>query len=90
MAHGEHLMSKAIAGHLYRHYKKETMTYTVIAADALDCESAKPLVVYRSEYDTPDHPRGTLWVRNREDFESKVTLADGSVVDRFTEIPISF
>ena len=79
-------MSKAIAGHYYFNDKKATMIYTVVTADALDCESVKPLVVYRSEYETPDHPKGTLWVRNREDFESKVTLADGTVVDRFTEI----
>ena len=79
-------MSKAINGHMYRHYKKATMVYTVIESNALDCESVKPLVVYRSEYETPDHSKGTLWVRDREDFESKVTLADGTVVDRFTEI----
>ena len=79
-------MSKAIEGHRYLHYKKESMVYTVVHAGALDCESVKPLVVYRSEYETPDHPMGTLWVRDRADFESKVTLADGTVVDRFTEI----
>ena len=62
------------------------MVYTVVAADALDCETVEPVVVYRSEYETPDHPKGTLWVRARKDFESKVTLADGTVVDRFTEI----
>ena len=80
-------MSRAIAGHMYCHYKKETMVYTVVMADALDCESVEPMVIYRSEYETPDHPKGTVWVRSREDFESKVTLADGTVVDRFTEIP---
>ena len=80
-------MSKAIAGHMYRHYKKETMVYTVVLADALDCETVEPLVIYRSEYDSPDHPKGTVWVRGRADFESCVTLADGTVVDRFTEIP---
>ena len=79
-------MSKAINGHRYRHYKKESMVYTVVESNAMDCESVEPLVVYRSEYETPDHPKGTLWVRAREDFESKVTLADGTVVDRFTEI----
>ena len=79
-------MSKAIEGHRYRHYKKETMVYIVVHAGALDSESVRPLVVYRSEYETPDHPKGTLWVRDREDFESKVTLADGRTVDRFTEI----
>ena len=62
------------------------MVYTVVESNALDCESVEPLVVYRSEYETPDHPKGTLWVRAREDFESKVTRADGTVVDRFTEI----
>ena len=80
-------MSKAIAGHRYRHYKKATMVYTVVVADALDCETVDPLVIYRSEYETLDHPKGTVWVRARADFESRVTLADGTVVDRFTEIP---
>ena len=62
------------------------MVYTVVESNALDCESVEPLVVYRSEYETPDHPKGTLWVRSRKDFESRVTLADGTVDDRFTEI----
>lgn len=79
-------MSKAITGHHYRHYKKETMVYTVVEAQALDCENVSPLVVYRSEYETPDHPKGTVWVRSKADFESQVVLADGHVVDRFTEI----
>ena len=83
-------MSRAIAGHIYRHYKKETMVYTVVMADALDCESVEPMVIYRSDYETPDHPKGTVWVRARADFESRVTLADGTVVDRFTEIPQNF
>jgi hypothetical protein len=42
--------------------------------------------VYRSEYETPDHPKGTLWVRSRKDFESRVMLPDGVEMDRFTEI----
>ena len=79
-------MSKAINGHMYRHYKKATMVYTVIESNALDCESVEPLVVYRSEYETPNHPKGTLWVRSRKDFESRVMLPDGVEMDRFTEI----
>ncbi|MCQ2123024.1 MAG: hypothetical protein MJZ25_02450 [Fibrobacter sp.] len=47
-------MSKAITGHRYRHYKKETMVYTVVEANALDCEDVKPLVIYRSEVILPD------------------------------------
>lgn len=81
-------MSKAITGHRYRHYKKETMVYTVLEADAIDCEDLKPMVVYRSEYETPDHPKGTIWVRAKSDFESKVILPDGTVADRFTEIDL--
>lgn len=79
-------MSVACKGHRYRHYKKETMVYTVVEDTVLDCETLEPLVVYRSEYETLDHPKGTLWVRRKSDFESVVTLTDGSVTDRFTEI----
>ena len=79
-------MSKAINGHKCRHYKKATMVYTVVESNALDCDSVEPLVVYRSEYETPDHPKGTLRVRSRKDFESRVMLPDGVEMDRFTEI----
>lgn len=79
-------MSKAIAGCRYRHYKKDSMIYTVLADSAFDCENLKPLVVYRSEYETPDHPKGTVWVRAKADFESVVKLADGRMVDRFTKV----
>lgn len=79
-------MSKAITGHRYRHFKKETMVYTVVEANALDCDDLTPLVVYRSEYETPDHPKGTIWVRKKAEFEGTKTLPDGTVVDRFTEI----
>ena len=51
-------MSVAEKGRRYRHYKKETMVYTVVDI-ALDCETVEPLVVYRSEYETPDHPKNT-------------------------------
>lgn len=79
-------MSKAINGHRYRHFKKETMVYTVVESDALDCENLQSLVVYRSEYETPEHPKGTVWVRAKADFEGTKTLPDGTVVERFTEI----
>ena len=81
-----HRMSKAINGHRYRHFKKETMVYTVVESDALDCENLQPLVVYRSEYETPERPKGTVWVRAKADFEGTKTLPDGTVVERFTEI----
>lgn len=79
-------MSKAITGHRYRHFKKETMVYTVVEADALDCDDLTPLVIYKSEYETHDHPKGTIWVRKKVDFEGTKTLPDGTVVERFTEI----
>lgn len=79
-------MSTAKNNHRYRHFKKETMIYTVVEANALDCENLQPLVVYRSEYETPDHPKGTIWVRAKADFEGTKTLPDGAVVERFTDI----
>ena len=79
-------MSKAITGHRYRHYKKETMVYTVLEADAIDCEDLKPMVVYRKEYEGGEFPKGSVWIRAKDHFEGKVTLGDGSVVDRFTDI----
>jgi len=62
------------------------MIYTVIEANALDCEDVKPMVVYRSEYETPEHPKGTIWIRSKADFESRVMLPDDIVIDRFTQI----
>ena len=79
-------MSIAINGHRYRHFKKETMIYTVIEANALDCDNLTPLVVYKSEYETPDRPKGTIWVREKAEFESKKVLPDGTEVERFTDI----
>ena len=78
-------MSIAINGHRYRHFKKETMIYTVVEADALDCNLV-PQVVYRSEYETPDRPKGTIWIREKAEFESKKVLPDGTEVERFTDI----
>lgn len=79
-------MAIAKNGCRYRHFKKETMIYTVVEANALDCDSVCPLVVYRSEYDSPDHPKGTIWVRKKSEFEGFKTLPDGTVVERFSEI----
>lgn len=79
-------MSIAKVGHLYRHFKKETMIYTVLEVNVLDCENAQPMVLYRAEYDSLDHPRGTIWIRSKEEFEGKKTLPDGRVVERFTDI----
>lgn len=79
-------MSAAKNGCRYRHFKKETMVYTVVEANALDCDDLTPLVIYRSEYETPEHPKGTVWVRRKSEFEGMKTLPDGTVVDRFTEI----
>lgn len=78
-------MSTAKNNHRYRHFKKETMIYTVVEANALDCDLV-PQVVYRSEYETPDRPKGTIWVREKAEFESTKTLPDGTVVERFTDI----
>lgn len=79
-------MSKAQNGHVYRHYKKESMLYTVLESCALDCNTTEPLVIYRSEYSTTEHKKGTVWVRARSDFESQVKLTNGTIVERFNDI----
>ena len=79
-------MSKAINNHRYRHFKSPSMIYTVIEADALDTDNLTHLVVYRSEYDSKTHPKGTVWSRNKAEFEGFKTLEDGTTIERFTEI----
>lgn len=79
-------MSVAIKGHRYQHFKSKGFIYTVLEADAVSTENVQRLVVYRSEYSKPDYPKGTVWVRPKEEFESKKILPDGTEVERFLDI----
>ena len=63
----------------YRHYKGGL--YELIS-EARHSESGEHLVVYRSLYDNPDFPAGSVWVRPYEQFVEKVEI-EGGYVDRF-------
>lgn len=63
----------------YRHYKGGE--YDVLGV-GYHSESVDPLVLYQSCYDTPEFPKGTLWVRPIELFLG----ATQDDVQRFTKL----
>lgn len=66
----------------YKHYKGNL--YEVVG-EAVQTESREALVIYRSLYDAPDYPYGSLWARPTSMFTEKVTV-DGVEVPRFEYI----
>jgi hypothetical protein len=74
---------KAEIGKRYRHYKGGE--YTVLAVGRMEPNPSQEYVVYRMEYDAPDFPKGTVWLRERSNFEEMVVV-DGETVPRFTVI----
>ncbi len=72
---------RAEPGKRYRHYKGGE--YTVLHIGRLESDPGEEYVVYRMEYDAPDYPRGTVWLRKRSNFEERITI-DGVSVQRFT------
>jgi hypothetical protein len=72
---------KTIVGKRYRHYKGGE--YTVIAVGHREEDPSKLSVVYRSEYDDPEYPIGTVWIRPLESFEEVISVK-GEEVSRFT------
>lgn len=74
---------KAEIGKRYKHYKGGE--YTVLHVGRLESNPSEEYVVYRMEYDTPDFPKGTVWLRARSNFEGTVVI-EGESVPRFTVI----
>lgn len=72
---------RAEPGKRYRHYKGGE--YTVLHIGRLESDPGEEYVVYRMEYDAPDYPRGTVWLRKRADFEGQAE-AGGAPTERFT------
>ncbi len=70
-------------GKQYKHYKGGT--YTVVAIGRLESDPKKLCVIYRSEYDSIDFPKGTVWIRPHDDFEGSVVI-NGVTKERFSEI----
>lgn len=67
-------------GQIYKHFKGGL--YEIIA-EGKDSETLEDVVVYKSLYDSPDFVMGTVWVRPRPNFFSKVSV-DGKTLERFT------
>lgn len=64
----------------YQHFRNKKF-YEVIGT-AVHTETREELVVYKSLYDAPDFPYGSLWVRPKSMFMEMVD-ADGVKVPRF-------
>lgn len=64
-------MRELKVGGLYRHFKGQDMIYEVIT-EAIDSENLERMVVYKSLYNHGNHPKGTVWVRPKENFLAKV------------------
>ncbi len=70
-------------GAKYKHLKGGT--YEVVAV-ALDCEDPeRELVIYKSLYETPEHPIRTVWVREKNNFLEEISR-EGKTIFRFEEI----
>ena len=63
----------------YQHYKGNF--YEVLGV-AKHTETREEFVVYKSLYESPEFPLGTLWIRPKEMFMGQVEV-DGKKVFRF-------
>ena len=66
----------------YKHYKGNT--YQVIDT-AVHSETLEKMVIYKSEYDSPDFKKGTVWVRPLSMFQEKINI-NGEIQSRFSFI----
>ena len=64
---------------VYRHYKGNL--YEVVG-EGTHSETLEKLVVYKSLYDKPNYPIGSIWIRPLEMFAETVEV-DGKTVPRF-------
>ncbi len=72
--------SRVKIGGLYQHYKRADRVYGVLEV-ALNESTQGPVVVYKALYG-----ERLTWTRKLEDWEQKITLADGTTVTRFEEV----
>jgi hypothetical protein len=71
-------MSKIEPG-IYTHYKGQK--YQVIG-EGVHTETREVMITYKSLYDAPGFPRGSIWVRPKKMFTEKVVM-DSKTVPRF-------
>lgn len=66
---------------IYSHYKGKRYEVVGIANHS---ETLEQLVIYKSLYDDPEFPKGSLWARPKAMFEENVKV-DGKMVPRFSK-----
>ncbi len=69
-------------GGIYRHFKGEDKLYRLLNV-AVNCDTLSKQVVYEQLYDSKDFAKGTVWIRDLEDFVGNKIFEDGSEVKRF-------
>lgn len=67
-------------GDRFYHYKYPDQFYKVIAIGFIE-DTETPCVVYQSEYEG-----NIVWVRTQDEFFTKVTLEDGTEINKFTKV----
>jgi hypothetical protein len=76
----ENLKSKVKVGDKFFHYKHHDQYYQIVAIGFIEA-TEEPAVVYQAEYGDK-----ITWIRTESEFFAKVTLEDGTIVDRFTKV----
>jgi len=78
-------MEEPKQGEKFKHFKGENKIYEVIAI-ARDCENPeKKIIVYKQLYDSEKFSKGTIWIRELNDFCGFKEI-NGNKVKRFVKI----
>jgi len=81
------LMKREIKiGAKYKHFKGGVYEIVAVAKDSED--TSRELVVYKQLYETPEHPIGTVWIREKNNFLEEISR-EGKIFLRFEEIKIN-
>lgn len=76
----DNLKQRINVGDKFYHFKHPESFYIVVAVGFIE-NNEEPCIVYQAEYGDK-----ITWVRTEDEFFAKVTLEDGSEVDRFTKV----
>ena len=74
------LNKKIKVGDKFYHFKYPDQFYTIVAVGFIE-STEEPCITYQAEYGDK-----ITWVRTENEFFAKVTLEDGTIVDRFSKI----
>ncbi len=76
----EEVKNKVSVGAKYFHYKHPNQFYKVVRVGFIEA-TEEVCVIYEVEYG-----ENFVWVRTIEEFLAKISLEDGTQVDRFTKV----